>query len=39
MIKDGSRGERPIVGIFKGVLNDLFKFHKALIEVCWEDYV
>lgn len=32
MIKQSSR-EGPIVGIFKFVLNELFKFHKALIEV------
>lgn len=35
MIKQGSRGERPILEIFKSVLNELLKFNKALVEVCW----
>lgn len=30
MIKPGSRGEGPIIGIFKSVLNELVKFHNAL---------
>lgn len=35
MMKQVSRGEGPIGGIFKSVLKELFKFHNTLIEV-WQ---